>query len=795
MRLFALAFVLGAFLLQNQRSLPSADAALLGVAAVLACLLVRHERRIVRGLLVAAAGLLLGFGYSAERAQLRLAESLPLAMEGADVAVTGIVSGLPQPGEMGTRFLFDVEEWGGVAPAPGTLPSTISLAWYAQGDEALPRVAGCERWRFTARLKRPRGFANPHGFDFEAWALERGIRATGYVRTLSEPRRLAERVDGWCLLHRWRGQVRDAMQAHLGEAPLRGVLVALAIGDQDSIPEGDWETFWRTGVGHLMSISGLHITMLAALAFAIVAFAWVRVPGLALRLPARKAAAVAGVATALAYTLMTGYAVPAQRTLVMLSTVAACVLADRHGSPSRVLALAALAVLVLDPWAVLAPGFWLSFGAVASIFFAVALRTGKPGRFHAAVREQLAVTLAMLPMLVALFQQVSLVSPLANAFAIPLVSLGVVPLTLAGAFLPFPILLDAAHGLMAGVMVPLEWLASLPMATLESHAPQAWTVACAVVGSLWLLAPRGFPMRACAVAWMVPLFAVLPPAPGPGEAWIDVLDVGNGLAVVVRTAGHALTYDAGPSWNGDADSGNRIVVPFIRGEGIARLDGLVISHADDDHSGGAASIAMAREAGWMLSPLPETHALHGLVRPSLRCEAGGEWRWDGVQFQVLHPALEIYGARERRKENDRGCVLKIATAGGAMLLAADVEARSEREMLVREAAALPSDVLLVPHHGSKTSSTPAFIEAVAPRVGILSVGYRNRFRHPSPVVVERYAARGIELHRTDAEGALRIALPANRSEPIRVAGQEAACRYWSARPCSSAGVSPSPGSR
>jgi len=781
MRLFALAFVLGAFLLQNQRALPGREGMLLGVAAALACALVPHERRVARGLVVAAAGFLLGFGYSAERAQLRLAESLPLAMEGADVTVTGIVSGLPQVNDMGTRFPFDVEKWGGSATR-GALPSTLSLAWYAQGNDALPHVSACERWRFTVRLKRPRGFANPHGFDFEAWALERGIRATGYVRAVA-PVRLSERVDGWCLVHRWRGQVREAMLAHLGDAPLRGVLVALAIGDQDSIPESDWETFWRTGVGHLMSISGLHITMLAALAFAVVAFAWVRVPGLALRLPARKAAAVAGVATAAAYTLMTGYAVPAERTLVMLATVAACVLADRHGSPSRVLAFAALAVLALDPWAVLAPGFWLSFGAVASIFFAVALRTGKPGRLHAAVREQVAVTLAMLPMLVALFQQVSLVSPLANAFAIPLVSLGVVPLTLAGAFLPFPILLDAAHGLMALVMIPLEALAALPMATLESHAPEPWTVACALVGTLWLLAPRGFPMRACAVAWIVPLFAVLPPRPPPGEAWLDVLDVGNGLAVVVRTAGHALTYDAGPSWNGDADSGNRIVVPFIRGEGIARLDGLVISHADDDHSGGAASIAMARDVGWMLSPLPEGHPLQGLVQPALRCEAGGEWRWDGVRFAVLHPPLEIYGARERRKENDRGCVLKVSTAGGSMLLAADVEARAEREMLAGAAAALPSDVLLVPHHGSKTSSTPGFVDAVAPRVGILSVGYRNRFRHPNPDVVARYVARGVELHRTDAEGALRIALPAERSQPIRVIGQEAACRYWSARPC------------
>ncbi len=425
------------------------------------------------------------------------------------------------------------------------------------------------------RLKRPRGLANPHGFELEPWALERGIRATGYIRARPPPQRIEPRAEGWpYTLHRWRGEIREAMLAHLGDARLRGVLVALAIGDQDAISQGDWEVFWRTGVGHLMSISGLHITMLAALAAGATFFVWVRVPSLVLRLPARKAAVVVGVLTALAYSLMTGYAVPAQRTLAMLATVAACVLADRHGSPSRVLSAAALIVTAIDPWAVLSPGFWLSFGAVASIFYAVALRAGHPGKLHAALVEQLAVTLAMMPMMVALFQQVSLVSPLANAFAIPVVSLVVVPLTIAGAFLPLPILLDAAHWVMDVTMVPLEWLASSPLATLETHEPAAWTVvAAAVVGAAWLLAPRGVPMRSVGAIWIAPLFAVVPPSPAPGEAWLDVLEVGNGLAVVVRTANHALVYDTGPSWNADADSGNRIVVPFLRGEGIA-IDGV-----------------------------------------------------------------------------------------------------------------------------------------------------------------------------------------------------------------------------
>jgi competence protein ComEC len=776
MRLFALAFVAGVLVLQNQSALPGSGPGLVALAAALACLVVPRERTWARVLVLLACGATAGFAYAAWRAELRLAESLPVSLEGRDLTVTGIVSGLPQVREQGTRFLFDVE-----SPAGPRWPSTLSLAWYAQEGE-MPHVAPCERWRLAVRLKRPRGLADPHAFDFEAWALERGIRATGYVRASGGVERLAARVEGWpCTLHRWRAAVRDRMLEHLGDAPRRGVLVALAIGDQDSIPEADWETFWRTGVGHLMSISGLHITMLAALAFAAAAFAWVRIPGLALRLPARKAAAIAGVIAALAYTLMTGYAVPAQRTLVMLATVAACVLAERHGSPSRVLALAALVVVALDPWAVLAPGFWLSFGAVASIFYVMDLRTGKRGKLHAAFLEQLAVTVVMLPMLVALFQQVSLVSPLANAFAIPLVSLGVVPLAIAGAFLPFPWMLDLAHALLQGVMLALEWLAALPAAVLESHAPAPWTVACALAGSLWLLAPRGFPMRSCGLAWIAPLFLVVPPRPAPGEAWIDVLEVGNGLAVVVRTAQHALVYDTGPSWNGDADSGSRVVVPFLRGEGVARLDGLVVSHADDDHSGGAASIAASRDPRWMLSPLPEDHPLHDIVEPSIRCEAGERWRWDGVDFAVLHPDAAVYTAPGRRKENDRGCVVRVATGAHSMLLAADVEARSEAEMLARDRAALRSEVLLVPHHGSKTSSTAPFIDGVAPHVAIFSVGYRNRFHHPNPAVVARYAARRIALWRTDDEGAIHVVLPAQARAPPVLTGQEQACRYWSVR--------------
>ncbi len=784
MRLFAAAFVLGTLLLQQQVRLPEIDSAPLGVAMLLALLLVRREARALRWALLLVAGLLAGFGYAAWRAEIRMADALARSAEGEDIEVVGVIAGLPQPGGKGTRFVFERE----TVLTPGvSVPVSISLAWYVEQTRgeavSAPPLKAGERWRLTVRLKRPRGLANPHTFDYEAWMLERGIRATGYVRTRAANARLDERVDGWpYTLHRWRGEIRERMAAHLGEARLRGVLVALAIGDQDAIAADDWEVFWRTGVGHLMSISGLHITMLAGLAAAIAFVAWVRVPALALRFPARKAAVIVGSVAALAYSLMTGYAVPAQRTFVMLATVAACVLADRHGSPSRVLALAALAVLGLDPWAVLSAGFWLSFGAVAAIFHVMALRTGRQGKLEGAFAEQLAVTVMMLPMLLALFQEFSLVSPIANAFAIPLVSLVVVPLTIAGAFLPLPFLLDVAHAIMVAVMYPLEWLAALPVAMLESHAPLPWTVCAAILGCAWLLAPRGFPLRSMGLVWIVPMFAFAPPGPSPGEAWLDVLDVGNGLAVIVRTANHAVAYDAGPTWNADMDSGSRIVVPFLRGEGVRKLDALIVSHRDDDHYGGATSVALLRDPDWLLSPLPPDDGLHAAFETSLRCEAGQGWRWDGVDFRVLHPARVAYAEERKRKENDRGCVVRVATAAAGALLAADVEARSEAEMLAR-GEALRSDVLLVPHHGSKTSSTPAFIDAVDPRVALFSVGYRNRFRHPNEAVLARYVERSIEMRRTDREGALRVVLPAAPGTASAITGQQALCRYWSERPC------------
>jgi competence protein ComEC len=760
MRLFVLAFAGGVWLLQQQATLPSI-AWLGGLGAGALLLLGLREsapaaRRFVAPVLLVAAAASLGFVWAAAFAQLRLADELPAALEGRDIELTGVVAGLPQALERGVRFEFDVE------PAADGVPPHISLAWYRgrddADDEASPRVpvrAG-ERWRFTVRLKRPHGNLNPHGFDYEAWLFERGIRATGYVRPRSAERVHAQVWRPGYAVEMLREAIRDRFRAALPDAPYAGILVALAIGDQHAIDPELWQSFARTGITHLMSISGLHVTMLAGLAYALVNWLWRRSARLPLRLPAQHAAAIGGFAGAFLYCLLAGFAVPAQRTLYMLGVVALARLAAREMAASRVLLLALLLVLLLDPWAVLAAGFWLSFGAVALLFH---IGSGRLGPAHWLIewgRAQWAVTLGMLPALLALFQQFSLVSPLANAVAIPLVSFVITPLALLGTLPLLDPLLSLAHFFTAWLMVFIDWLAGLPLAMWQQAAPPAWAVLLALAGGIWLLLPRGFPSRWLGALAFLPLLTVLPPRPAPGAAELTVLDVGQGLAIHVQTATHDLLFDAGPAFSADADSGNRIIAPYLRAMGVRRLDAMVISHADKDHEGGAASVLAALPVALLRTSLPFEHALSAQPVPHELCLKGESWNWDGVAFAMLHPGADPLS----RKTNDLSCVLRITAGGRSMLLTSDIEAVSEQFLLAGQPPVLAAEVMTVPHHGSKTSSTPGFIAAVGARDVIFPVGYRNRFGHPKEEVVARYVESGARLHRTDSDGAVGVSLAA-----------------------------------
>jgi competence protein ComEC len=741
----ALAFAAGVILLQQQAQLPAPGWALL----VLPLLLLAVRKPALTGALAFAAG----FFWAALLAQARMADWLAPQLEGRDLEIAGVVSGLPAASERGVRFELETE-------TPG-VPARLLLSSYGEAE-----FHPGERWALTVRLKRPHGNVNPQGFDYEAWLLVRGSGATGYVR---QAKRIGFERGLFMGIESARERVRARFYEALGATPAAGILAALAVGDQRAISAEEWRLFARTGVTHLMSVSGLHVTLVSGLAAWLVSFGWRRVPALALRLPARKAAALAAIAAALGYTLLAGFAVPAQRTFYMVTVAALALWSGRVASPVRTLALALAVVLVADPWAPLAPGFWLSFGAVALIFYVASGWNAPESRLVQFGRVQWAMTAGLAPAALLLFGQLSLAGPLANALAIPLVSAVVTPLALAAAVLPVQPLLDLAAWLVQWLLQFLEWCSLLPGALWEQHAPAPWSVALALGGVGWLLAPRGVPGRGWALFLMAPAFTVLPAAPAPGSAWITAFDVGQGLAVMVRTARRTLLYDAGPAFGPDADSGGRVLLPALRAAGAPALDLMVLTHDDADHTGGALTVLESIEVFGLASSLPQAHPLNTLVAAPRRCAAGTRWEWDGVAFEFLHPPA----GPQRARRNDQSCVLRIAAGGSAMLLTGDIERAAEQRLA---ALAPRAEVMLVPHHGSRSSSSAEFIAAVAPRWAVVAVGYRSRFHHPSAEVLSRYAAAGATVRRTDLDGAVHVLLQPGGAQVL--AERELRPRYW-----------------
>lgn len=788
---FALGFVFGAWYLQQQVALPALQASLLLVPVFF--ILVKFQRAqfqyvaVFQKVSIFIFAVLIGFFWAATFATIRLSDELPKEWEQKSIAVIGVIATLPEVTERGERFQFNVEK---ILTKEAKIPQHISLNFYRDIESRLPEnspslthyfhVGG--RWQFTVRLKRPHTTYNPHGFDFEAWALGENIRATGTVRNKSGYKKLNDFVlKPHYIVENLREKIGNRITKTLTNKPLAGVIRALVIGDDSQITQTQWNVYLRTGVNHLMSISGLHITMLAGLAFAITAFIWRRVPSFVVRMPTRKAATIVGLIVALLYALLAGMSVPTQRTLYMLFSFALALLFGRNLAISRALAIALLVVVLFDPWAVIAPGFWLSFSAVSIIAYVSVNRIKPMHWFKEAINTQWAITLGLLPLLIFMFGQTSIVSPLANAFAIPIISLVVVPLSIVGSLLQIDFILHVAYIVLEICMQGLNWLATL--AIWQQAAPPIWTMLLAISGVLWMLLPRGFPQRWLGLLLLTPLFCVQTPKVTEGTMHVAVLDVGQGLAVVIQTAHHALLYDAGPSYSAQSDAGNKIVVPYLRGEGIKQLDGFVVSHNDTDHSGGVASVLAQVPVNWQMSSYDSAEV--NLPKKSMKCFAGQHWQWDKVNFEVLYPNVESY-KNESLTDNNRSCVVKVTSQFGSILLTGDIEKEAETTLLAIGLEAnrdgqvvnrLKSDVLIAPHHGSKTSSTVYFIETVDAKRVIFTVGYLNRFKHPKSMIEKRYEESGAYTYRSDYQGALLLdfveKIPAHT-----LAWRQSQPRYW-----------------
>ncbi len=782
MRSTIIGFVIGAAWLQTRATLPQYFSILLLLIA--ACVLLALARHSIlhkfKTPLLALFGAVLGFVWAALFAQYYLSHELPKELEGKDITVIGTVASLPNYFERGVRFNFAVEEvlpLDGVAPA---IPRKLALSWYSsfnpQDRQGIGEIHAGERWQLTLRLRRPHGNANPYGFDYERWLLEQNIRATGYVRPDQKAEFKNERLAPFVfsfnnVVERSRGWLRARIEQTLQGQPYAGVIVALVVGDQRAISQPDWAVFNRTGVSHLISISGLHITMIAAMFAGLVFALWRRSfftsVSLPLRLPAQKAAALAGGLAALVYVLLAGSGVPAQRTLYMLTVVALALWYGRLTSVSHVLCLALGVVVLLDPWSVLGPGFWLSFGAVAVILYVsvgrarAPVKAGQP-RWRVALRNagmtQYAVTIGLVPLTVLMFGQASLVSPLANAIAIPLVSFLVTPLALVGSVLPAPLsgwCLQVAHWLVQELAQLLTWMSSWQLAVWTVPIPSWWMFALALFGTVWMLAPRGWPARYLGLFAWLPLLLNTATHPRAGEMWVTAFDVGQGMALLIETEKHRLLYDTGPVYSPESDGGNRVILPYLHARGINKLDGMMISHSDNDHSGGALSILKEVDVAQLSTSLPLDHPIVDSGSSHQRCAAGQAWEWDGVRFEVLHPPQDLYESA-KWKPNARSCTLKITLGEYGILLPGDIEKRQEAALVASDPESLRANILLAPHHGSGTSSTEAFLRAVNPQFAIFQVGYRNRYRHPKQEVYDRYGALGISRLRSDDTGAISL---------------------------------------
>ncbi|MFP4559688.1 MAG: DNA internalization-related competence protein ComEC/Rec2 [Thiohalorhabdus sp.] len=697
-----------------------------------------------------AAALLGGFFWQGLAAISQQAHPFPAALERRTVQVEGTIAGAVEDKGERQRFRFRVErlrlpegdwrEYGG----------TLRLSWYRTAPEDL---AYGQRWRLAVRVKRPRGFRNPGGFDYARFLRTRGLSGTGYVRAEPSAQPLGEASTS-----DWRAEVeaarRRVQDAAAAAGPAGPLVRALTVGKRDQLAPEVWETLQVTGTAHLVAISGLHVGWVAFLAFAGARFLWRRVPLAPLLMAAPRFAAVAALATAASYALLAGFSLPTQRALIMVAVGLGAWLLGRPFHFGRALATAAFLVLLWSPDSLLAPGFWLSFTAVAAIGLFLSGAPAGWGRWRRAAVLQLVVVVAVSPWLAYWFGQVSLVAPLANAVAIPLFSLVIVPLALVGAVaalvrLPGPagLAMAGAGWVLEGAMGLLEGVAAWPGAAWSGPRPDVPAVAVMLAGlGLVVRAPGRW-------RWLGGVVAALPLAwSGPsglphGQARVWVLDVGQGSAAVVETAIRVAVVDCGP----------RFSASFNAGEAVDRL---VVSHGDDDHHGGCAGLRDRVPVGEVAgAPAAEGRALH----------AGDGWSWDGVRFRILHPPEGGSGTG-----NSSSRVVEVAAAEQRVLLPGDLETAGERRIL--SSGELPEQTVVVaPHHGSTTSSSPPFVRATRTDWVVYSTGYGNRWDLPSPEVEGRYDRVGARALNTATDGAVEIRLA---PEP-RVRGyRQRADRYW-----------------
>lgn len=704
---------------------------------------------------------LFGVLWASAYANWRLDDRLVDALQGKDVLVKGYIASLPH--EQDDRISFDFK----VFQAGDGVPSKLHLNWYNPPNDT---KAG-QTWEMTVRLKKPHGRSNPGGFDYEAWLFSNHIGATGYVRPKPMPRQITpffaiSRYVAGC-----RQAISDRLDAALPASQQLGIIKALTIGNQDLISQQQWEVFRATGTVHLMVISGAHISLVAGLVFFAVRRGWIW-SGV-LRISPQNLAATTAWLAALLYVALAGFSVPTQRALLMLSVGLWSIVWQRNTAPIQVLMLALLVVILFDPLALLSAGFWLSFVAVALLMYVSSARLGSAKNWLSVTKLQIAMTIGLAPLLIVFFQRISVIAPLANWLAVPVIGVIVTPLCLLATGLAFispmlaKVVLWPIDQLLQGLWWLLQQMAAWPLATLSSLQPPWYGILFAILGVLLLLAPRGMPTKYLSPFLFLPLFFVSANKPKLGEIWLTLLDVGQGLSVVIQTQNHTLIFDTGAKFSEQYDMGEAVVVPYLQHQAINHIDTLIISHGDNDHIGGAASLVRTIPADASYSSVPEWVE----NQAGQFCKAGQNWQWDEVSFSFLSPGTESFDT-----ENDNSCVLKVSGKKFSFLLTGDIEQPAENWLVTQYGNALASTILIAPHHGSKTSSSQNFLEQVDPEMILIPAGYMNRFGFPHKKVLKRYQNRNIKYFDTSKNGAISLKTD-DQSLTVELARQVQK-KYW-----------------
>ena len=750
MRAGTIAFLIGIVIFLQVSTLPSLWLFLFLPLTLLVLVASPKPQHFRKYILVATCSMICGFLWAFLRADIILANDLDRALEGETVIITGKVISLPEIMDSGIRFEFQIAEMKSQAGISLDNPGKVRLGWYRQNVSIQPG----EHWRLHVRLKRPYGFSNPGGFDYEGWLFQHRIRATGYVRN-KEQNDLIHAASPFSVNYQ-RHHLRALInKSHIADFE-KSFLYALGLGDRSKISARQWQTLTQTGTSHLLAISGLHIGLVAGLFFIVGRWLWALAGSLPLQMSSQRFAALSGVTGALTYAALAGFSIPTQRALIMLSVWMLSLFFNRKYASSDIITISLLLVLIIDPFAAMDAGFWLSFIAISIIAYGMTCRvrtniSGWRNAWWNWGRVQYLVAVGLLPVLVLWFQQYPLIGILANIIAVPYISLIVVPLVLLGIVLllfTFPVgefILQLAGQVLEVLWPFLEYLSSLEFNLWHSASPSALAFITGMIGVLILLMPKGMPARWIGVFWLGPLLLPYSEAPKTGNFWFTQLDVGQGLASVIQTQSHALIYDTGDKFSRRFNAADAVIIPFLKHQNILRPDLLLVSHGDRDHIGGAKALLAKYPQMQMLTSIEEKIDHSNMNK----CVAGQRWQWDGIDFEILSP-----NHTEDYQGNNSSCVLRVSNDQHSVLLAGDIEQLTESRLVRTLADKLSVKLLIAPHHGSKTSSSLAFIDAVSPEIVVFPVGYRNRFGFPKQDIISRYESRQVKILNTARDGAL-----------------------------------------